>query len=54
MKNTDKANGMTFNDYYEFIRLNCTLTNDEVLEVANYCWNRNIDKYSALEIARDN
>ena len=51
---TDRTTGMTFNDYFEFIRLNCTLTDTEVKELANYCWNRNIDKYSALEIARDN
>lgn len=54
MNMTDRTTGMTFNDYYEFIRVNCTLSDEEVMEIANYCWNRNIDKYSALEIARDN
>ena len=54
MKNTDRNNGLTFNDYYNFIYLNSFLDESESLELANYCWNRNIDKYAALEMARDN
>lgn len=51
---TDRMNGLTFKDYFEFIYLNSFLSETDALEVANYCWNCNIDKYSALEIAKDN
>ena len=54
MKNTDRNNGMTFKDYFEFIYLNSFLDESDALELANYCWNRNIDKFSALELAKNN
>lgn len=44
---------MTFNDYEEFIYLNTKMTNEETREFARECWNNGLDKFEALEIARE-
>lgn len=47
-------NNITFKEYYDFIYLNSNVNKVQAMEVANECWNKELTKYEALEIARAN
>ena len=44
---------ITFNEYEEFIYINSNLTREQAREIARECWNKGLDKYEALNIAKE-
>ena len=43
---------MNFSDYWQFVYVNTHLTRPESLEVCVECWNKGLNKYEALDIAK--
>lgn len=43
---------MNYGEYFDFIYLNTNLPKQDVVRIANECWNKGLDKYEALKEAR--